>query len=222
MEDVRRQVLDAITGNIPRIFWAEAEQRADWVYKESYEDTINDSRVRPSQARFRIPDDRHWFMEQALCENTETHGGVAALGEVKINSWYYTLVHFGFVTLTQKYVHSAGDLAAPAKFRKHLAATNSFSRQGDLFSPSGPPSPSTQLSALNGILIHGPLSRDFRREEFRQLGFIRFAVPYSDYSGWAVNMSMAEIMASYLATEERRTDPAPVWKPIRKMDDQAS
>lgn len=216
--EVRSGILEVIVKDVPRGFWADLLARAQWVYEESYDSNVNDPRIRPTQAYFKTISDRFYFFETVLSEIAEANGAVALPEEIKVNSWRYTLVRSGRLCLTAKYVYTAGHMASAAEYRKQLAASNSFNN-----SPPLPFIESQQLSSMdviNGIVLHGPVSRDFRDDGFRHLGFLHFAVPWQDFGGWAANFPITEILNAYESKVERRPFPEPVWKPMRKEDDE--
>jgi hypothetical protein len=102
---------------------------------------------------------------------------------IKINKWRFTQADFGPVTAIQKYVRSKTDLPKAADFRKKLARSGGISVQDDLLRPRVVGGIGART--LNGILIHGPLSRHPRAVEFGEMGFACFAFPFDDYSDWA-------------------------------------
>src|SRR4051794_20311812 len=105
-----------------------------------------------------------------------------------MNRWRYAQSAFGPFTAIQKYAWSENDLPKPADFRRKLARSGGISIQDDMFRPQV--ARVGQPKSYNGILIHGPASRAFRSIEFRDIGFICFAIPYEDYSGWGAVFSV--------------------------------
>lgn len=219
-EHLRREILQIIVEDMPKRFWVDIEAQARWVYEESYDSNVNDTRIRPTQVRFKIMFDRFFLFESAMTHVAEECGVVAHPQEIEINSWLYTLLRAGRLSATAKYVHSPRDMASPSAFRKQLAAANDFDRSPRL--PFEPLPTSRHDTLVNGIMVHGPQSRDFREAGFRHIGFLSFAVPWKDYSGWVARFGVPEILAAYESEPERRPEPRPVWRKDRKPDEGAA
>ncbi len=217
--EARAGILKAIVEDMPGGFWADLLARAQWVYQESYDSNVNDPRIRPTQAHFKTISDRFYFFETVLSEIAEANGAVALPEEIKVNLWRYTLVRSGRLSLTAKYVYTAGHMASAAEYRKQLAASNSFNNSPTL--PFIESQPLASSDVINGIVLHGPVSRDFRDDGFRHLGFLHFAVPWQDFDGWVANFPITEILNAYESEVERRPTPEPVWKAIRREGDKS-
>lgn len=142
---------------------------------------------------------------------------VALPEQIKVNSWRYTLIRAGRISATAKYVHTAGHMATASEFRKQLAAVNTFTDSPEI--PGLRDTPSLGWDVVNGIIIHGPVSRDFRSEGFRHIGFLNFGVPWQGFDGWAANFPITEILQAYEAKTERRPAVDPKWKKLPKADD---
>jgi hypothetical protein len=65
--------------------------------------------------------------------------------------------------------------------------------------------------AAMGILLHSPVGMRFNETE-QKLGALGLFIPYDDYSGWAAQLAIPEILAAYAPAEEREDRAAPIRK----------
>jgi hypothetical protein len=176
-------------------FWKRLQNAMEWAYEDSYQSVINDPRVLEDQRGANLLDQRFYVAETALQRAASETGLVSTGQKISINGWNYTLVRGGGVTMVQSYVQTPADLARPAKFREAHSAVNTFlsAPQFDL----GDVDPDVfSVSSINGIIIHGPVGKNFDQESQR-LGFLNFAVPDETYRTWGLNFSVLEIIARF-------------------------
>jgi hypothetical protein len=180
-------------------FWKRLQNGMEWAYDDSYQSAINDSRVLEDQRAANLLDQRFYVAETALQRAANETGLVSTGQKISINSWNYTLVRGGGVSMVQSYVQTPADLARPAKFRETHSAVNTF-----LSAPQfdfGDLDPKVfSVASINGIIIHGPAGRNFDQESQR-LGFLNFAVPDATYRTWGLNFSVLEIIARFEQAE---------------------
>jgi hypothetical protein len=207
-EQRRAHVLRLLTEELPESFWTGYQQRARGIYRDAYSNVEADPRLNKSQRLSKLWQERHFAMEWLLIKEAEANGVPASDTLIAENRCAYALAGRGGVKMTQKYVPSCGQMPSPAKFRKQLAAVNSFDREPFLLFGDQP----VELvlpSQLSGIVLHSPAGVKFTVED-QSLGSIGFYVPYDDFRDWAVQLTFTEIVAAYKPAEKRedRVKPA--------------
>jgi hypothetical protein len=176
------------------------------------------------QRAAKLLDERFYVAETALQRAASETGLVSTGQKVMINGWNYTLVRGGGVSMVQTYVQTPADFARPAKFREAHSAVNTFLRSPQL--DLGDIDPKVfSISTVNGIIIHGPVAKDFDQNSQR-LGFLNFAVPDDTYRIWGLNFSILEIIARFehsesgIQTPQRDIARPLIKRPAKKKDEQ--
>jgi hypothetical protein len=207
-EQRRAHVLRLVTEALPESFWTGYQQRAQSIYRDAFSSVDADPRLNKSQRLSKLWQERHYQMEWLLINEAKANGVPASDTLIVENRCAYALAGHGGVKMTQKYVPSCGQMPSPAKFRKQLAAVNSFDSQ-PYFLFGDQPAELVLPSQLSGIVLHSPVGDKFNAED-QSLGSIGFYVPYDDFKDWAVNLTIAEIVAAYKPIEQRedRVKPA--------------
>lgn len=213
-----RVLLQLISSSTPREFWVTIKSGITSAYRETHDANQNDPRILQSSHGFKTISDRHYYCDRVLYDASIEFRFTCQPEQIRINRWRYAQSAFGSFTSIQKYCHSPSDLPKPADFRRQLAQSGGISMQGDLLHPHAVRV--DELMSYNGILIHGPLSRAFRSPDFREVGFICFAIPYDDYSGWGaifpVDRLIAECQNQGMGIGQGNAAsenlPAPKWK----------
>jgi hypothetical protein len=118
------------------------------------------------------------------------------------------------VGVTQSYVQVSGDMPTPAQFRKQLAEMAAFKRTSRLDLGDEPKELITPKQVC-GIMLHSPVGKKFSEDD-QKLGAIGFFVPYENYDGWAVEISLSEIISAYAPTEKREDRVQPIRKQGKK------
>ena len=77
------------------------------------------------------------------------------------------------------------------------------------------PSDLIEPKRVSGIVLHSPAGRKFAADD-QKLGAIGFFVAYDDFKGWAVELTLSEIISAYLPVEKREDRAAPTRKKIGK------
>jgi hypothetical protein len=202
-EQRRAHVLRLLTTAMPEPFWIGYQERAKSIYKDAFSAVSADPRLNKSQRLSKLWQERHFAMEWLLIDEAKRDGVQASDTLIAENRCTYALAGHGGVKMTQKYVQSCGQMPSPAKFRKQLAAVNAFDHQGN-FLFGDQPVELVLPSQLSGIVLHSPIGKEFTEGD-QSIGSIGFYIPYDDYKSWAVQLTFAEIIASY-KTEEKRED----------------
>lgn len=216
-EDNKAHVIALLTANFPVSLWQGLQDRSKLLYMDTFMEAKSDPQINNSQRLHYLFQRRHFRMENLL-QNEAGQNAIPANSElIKRNNCFFTLVQKGPVRMTQSYVRSAGGLPRPAGFRKHLAKQNAFSKQGRLDLIKGE-NEFTLPPEVTGLILHSPAGQSFR-EEHQALGAIGFYVPFSDFSGWAVELTFAEIIASYEAAVEQKDNVVPTIRTVRKTGD---
>jgi hypothetical protein len=217
-EQNRAHVLELLTGNLPVTLWSGLQDRARSLYMDTFSEARSDPQINNSQRLHWLWQRRHFRMENLLQDEATQHGVPANSELIERNRCYFTLAQQGPVRMTQSYVRAAGDLPKPANFRKQLAKLNAFQNKPRLILFEDE-RPFTMPPKITGIILHSPTGTTFR-EEHQALGAIGFYVPYNDFSGWAVKLTFADIVASYAAPVEQVDNVTPKLRPIRKTGEE--
>lgn len=213
-EQIQTHVLGRIVATTPAAFWRGYQNRARGLYLDAFNAVKADPRLNQSQRQSKLWQERHFAMEWLLMDEAKQNCIPASDKMIIENRCVYALAGHGSLVMTQKYVRQHGALPSPAKFRKQLAAVNAFYRAPTLFLGDEPEELYLPPD-INGIVLHSPSGPRFV-EEHQTLAAIGFYVPYADFSGWAVELTFAEIIAGYVseAPREFRADPI-----LRKLKD---
>jgi hypothetical protein len=213
-EKLREHTLEVLAASAPETFWRGLQDRTRTLYRGEYAEVASDPRLNDSQRLNKLWQDRHFRMEWLLADEANKCGLPASARLIEKNGCAFTLVSAGGVTMTQKYVASQGDMPSAAKFRADLAAINDFHRQRHLLLGDEP----QELflpKEINGILLHSPVGPRFS-EEHQALGAMGFFVPDQACKEWAVELTLAEIIAAYAPAIDQADRVKPV---LRKPDD---
>lgn len=216
-KDNKAHVLALLTGSFPIGLWQGLQDRSRSLYMDTFSEAKSDPQINNSQRLHYLFQRRHFRMENLLQSEAGQNEIPATSEMIERNRCYFTLVQKGPVRMTQSYVRSAGALPRPANFRKQLAKLNAFNKQGrfDLIEGEREFKLPTEIT---GIILHSPAGQAFR-EEHQALGAIGLYVPFSDFSGWAVGLTFAEIIASYETAVEQKDNVMPTIRTVRKTGD---
>lgn len=220
-----QEVLATLRRETPLAFWTEVTRRKRWAYGEAFAAVSNDARLLPNQKPAKLLDERFYLCERALHDAAINAGAVSSDQKIAINSWVYTFVKVGPISVIQTYIKSPADFARPARFREQHAALNDFLRRPQF--ALGDVSPEIfDIGGIAGVIVHGPTGRAFNQAA-QTIGFLNFCVPSEDYRRWEVNPPVAEIMATFESgsdgTEQRDiATPKPRDRGIEKKDGRES
>jgi hypothetical protein len=213
-EQYRDFVLKTLVSDVPEQFWRRFWDRAQFVYGESYSSVSSDPALLPEQKMQKLFQERYFKMEHALVAAAGDAAMPASAQLIGTNLCHYALAARGFAEFTQSYVKVSGEMPSPAAFRRQLAAMSDFKEASRLDLGDEPP----ELIApkkVSGILLHSPVGRKFSADD-QALGAIGFFVAYDNFKGWAVELSLSEIIASYVPVEKRDDRVIPIRKPKPK------
>lgn len=200
----KNHVLGILKSDTPRAFWDDLGSRAKSTYAESYAAVSTDKFLNDEQRLSKLFQERHFKMEHGFKQVSSDNGISVSPSLIAVNRCYYTYAKRGRFSATQKYVARPGDMPRPSRFRAQLAAAGRFNRMcrmdlGDI------PLEMLTPPEVGGIFLHGPIGKKFSESDQR-VGFSWFCVPYADFSGWAVKLSLTEIIASYEDAVPERAD----------------
>lgn len=156
---------------------------------------------------------RCFRIDWELHEAAKKHGLAVTAKPLPENTWHYTYISTGGFGLTQSYVQKMGSLPQPAKFRENLASASKMPRL-----PIDDVSEIYAAKDFYGLLAHNPVGQKFD-EDSQKMGGLQLCVPFPDMKGWALEISVAELLSHY-ATEPKRKDRStePTWKPDTKRE----
>jgi hypothetical protein len=162
---LRRVILECT----PRSLWVDLQTKARLIYPDSYDSNRGDPRLLQDQMGFKTVHDRHFFMDRVLNDAGHESRCRPFPTVIKVNRWRYTQISCGWFNARQKYVRTPSDMPIHAKFRKTLARAGRLRRQMELFNPDSINQKDSGI--FNGIVIHGPLSCNPLKEDFRHNGY---------------------------------------------------
>jgi hypothetical protein len=215
IEDQYRDfVLSTLVSDLPELFWRRFWERAQFVYGEAYSSVTSDAALLLEQKAQKLYQERYFKMEHALVAAARETAVPASAKLIGSNLCHYALVGRGRVEFTQSYVKASGDMPTPAAFRKQLAEMAEFKRAPRL-NLGDVPNDLLEPKRVSGIILHSPAGRKFAADD-QKLGAIGFFVAYDDFKGWAVELTLSEIISAYLPVETREDRAAPIRKKIGK------
>jgi len=213
-EQYRNFVLSTVTSDLPEPFWRRLGERAKFIYGESYSSVASDPALLVEQKAQKLLQERYFKMEHALMAAARETAVPASAKLIGDNLCHYALVGRGRVEFTQSYVKISGDMPTPAAFRKQLAQMAEFKRAPQL-ALGDTPSELIEPKKVSGIVLHSPAGRNFNGSD-QMLGAIGFFVAYEDFRGWAVRLTLGEILAAYVPVEKREDRVIPFRKKTPK------
>jgi hypothetical protein len=206
-ERMRQYVVGRVVAQIPKAFLEDFYQRAERAYLDEYAEMAHKTARIRSQRRFNLFDERFYRIDHELFEAANDFGLSVTADPLPENTWRHVYVSCGEFGFTQSYVRRPGDLPQPARFREKLASAGNMPRM-----PLTEPEDIYELKDFYAIFTHSPIGDEFS-EERQRLGMLMFSVPFADMKGWAVNISVPELVAEYPAA--KRVDNksrGPTWK----------
>lgn len=203
---LREHVIAQAVRSIPEAFLREVNDRFPRAYAEEFAELAHKPARLPEQRIFNLIQDRCFRIDWELSEAARAHGLPYTVKPLPANSWRHTYVTSGGFGLTQSYVQRTGDLPQPARFRDRLAEAARCPRL-----PIDDPAEIYAIREFYALLAHNPVGRGFTEEEQR-LGSLMFCLPDSGMKGWAVEISVPELLSHYPAVARPRIERGPSWK----------
>lgn len=206
-ERLKATALTTIARDVPSDFWNDLRVRAVIVYADTFAEVNADFNVHPDQKIDDLLQRRHFRMEKLLIDLAAQHGLSHSMSVITQNNRRHAYVFNGDVAMTQSYVQAIGCMPQRAKFRETLAETMDLPRLDLGDEPCG----AFILRSLYGLVAHNPVGRRFRVEEQR-LGMMQFCLPARDGKEWAVELTVAEILAAYPSAPKKMAPRSLSWK----------
>lgn len=207
----KAHVLAILVADTPKAFWDGLGERARATYAESFAAVAADKFLNDEQRLSKLYQERHFKMEFAFRAAGADAGVPVAPNLIGINRCFYTYAKNGRFSATQKYVSRPARMPKPSRFRTQLALAARFHRVNRL-DLGDVPTEFLTPPEVGGIFLHGPVGSRFSERD-QKVGFSRFCVPYADFRGWAIELSLPEILASYVAdTKEREDNVKPILR----------
>jgi hypothetical protein len=214
--EYREFVLSTVVADTPHAFWHRLAERTKFAYGDAYSSVAGDPSLLEEQRSQKLFQERYFKLEYGLISAARESGVPASAQLIGTNLCYYAYAGRGRIGLTQSYVQVSGDMPSPAAFRTQLAEMAEFTRTSRL-DLGDEPRELILPKQVFGVVLHSPVGRKFTEGD-QKLGAMGFFVAYKDYSGWAAQLAVSEILAAYkpAAVEERDDRAAPTRKPIKK------
>lgn len=191
----RAIILSTLTRDLPRSFWEDIAIRSRQAYLDVFHQVRNDPTILDEQRLDALYQARHFRMEHLLKTVAEAHGLACSATLLVTNNRSYVYASSGAVGLTQAYVPTIGEMPKPARFRERHSELNRLVTIPGLDFGLEP----RELLASKefyGLIAHNPAGRRFTESE-QALGMIQLCVPTVGCSGWAAELPVQEIIASY-------------------------
>lgn len=213
--ELRNHLIAQTTINVPKSFLIEIQDRFPRAYADLFAQAKSDQATLTEHKIAKLVQDRCFRMDWELNQAAQRHGLAATAKPLPENTWHYTYVSSGSFGLTQSYVPQLGSLPTPAKFRENLASASQMPKL-----PLDEPSEIYQVKQCYALLAHNPVGQKFD-DASQKLGGLQLCIPHHDMKGWALEISVAELLSHY-AMEPKRSSrtTAPTWKPQAKPDTQ--
>lgn len=217
-EHLNAIVLSTIVRDFPRGFWDDVRTAMRQSYLDVYHQIAADPTVLKEQRLDKLYQDRHFRMEHQLAKVAEKHELPCTPTLLHSNNRHFMYVTKGSIGMTQTYVQAIGAMPKPARFRTHLAAMNDIARTPSL-DLGIEPREALLGKEFYGLIVHNPVGHRFTEDEQR-LGMIQFCVPVKDFSEWALEMTIEEILAVYgsAVPSEKVVRSLPWKKHVKKED----
>lgn len=204
----REYLIARAVHSIPRPFVVEVHDRFVRAYPEEFAEAAHRAARIDEQRIFNLAQDRCFRMDWELFEAAKAHGLVATAKGLVANKWHHTYVVAGAFGLTQSYVQRPGDLPPPARFRDALAEAAKCPRL-----PLDDPEEIYRAQDFYALFVHNPIGRSFS-EEHQKLGSLMLSVPNRDMRGWALEISVPELISYYpVEKKDSGAGRGPAWKP---------
>lgn len=211
LERLRAKILNTLVRDLPQGFWEDARARTRQTYLDVFHEIDANPNLVLEQRLDKLYQDRHFRMEKLLTILAADHGLACSPTLLVENNRSYVYATQGAIGITQTYVPAIGDMPKPAKFRERLAAMNGIAEMPRL-DFGDEPKEALRIKDFYGLLAHNPVGKRFTEEDQR-LGMIQFCVPVNDCSGWALQLTVQEIIATYDAKKDRKSqDRRLPWK----------
>jgi hypothetical protein len=203
----RAHLLARVVKGIPRAFLEDFFKRTAAAYSDRFQLVKHEPTTLEEHRLSKLLADRVFRMDWELKKSADAHGLIATSRPVAENNWSFTYVIAGDIGLTQSYVPTIDELPKAAKFRDELAMAGNIPRL-----PLDDPAEIYQPKKFYALLAHNPIGRHFTEED-QKLGSLQLCIPYKDMNGWALTMSVPELLSYYpVTTKEAEPTRAPTWK----------
>lgn len=204
-------ITSTIVRDIPREFWADLRTKSQHAYLDVFHSVTGDTTVVDEQRLDKLYQDRHFRMEHLMKTLAEDHGLDCSPRLLVDNNWHYVYVASGAVGMTQSYVPAIGAMPKPAKFRERLAKMNQVGKSPRFNFGDEPPG-LLKLKDFYAVVAHNPVGKRFQ-EDHQRLGMMQFCVPFADFSDWALELAVEEILVAYDAlAPSKKGDRSLPWK----------
>ena len=217
MEDIdklKQHIKDQAVKSFSKGLLQELLQRTERAYLDTYAEVAHSKTTLPEQRIHKLRQERCFRMDYELAKSAEKFDIPHTAKPLAENDWQYTYVTTGDFGVTQSYVQKMGCLPNPAKFRDVLASTANIPQlpledDAEIFKPR----------KFYGLFAHNPIGQTFD-EDKQMLGSIQLCVPYGCMKKYALEVSIAELLAEYPADAKPGVAiPTPTWKRDTKRKD---
>jgi hypothetical protein len=211
LERLRAVILSTVARDLPKGFWADIREGARRTYADVFQQVRSEPALLENQRIDLLYQLRHCRMEYLLMATAEKYGVACSPNVLEKNGRYYVYASNGAVGMTQSYVQTIGAMPKPAKYLERHAAMNAIPRSPQLMLGDVPPEVFLGRD-FYGLLAHNPLGKRFTEAD-QHLGMMQFCVPVQDYSQWAAELTIAEILGAYESdAPSAKPDRALPWK----------
>lgn len=217
MEDIdklKAHIKAQAVKSFPKEMLEDFLKRCQRAYPETFAEVAHSKTTLQEQRIHMLRQARCFRMDFELAKSAEQFGIPFTAKPLAENDWQYTYVTSGDFGVTQSYVQKMGCLPNPAKFRDNLAKASDIPQlpledNAEVFKPR----------KFYGLFAHNPVGATFD-EEKQKLGSVQLCVPYGCMKKYALEVSIAELLAEYPSVAKPNIAiPTPTWKKGPKRKD---
>ncbi|GAB5540006.1 MAG: hypothetical protein Salg2KO_21090 [Salibacteraceae bacterium] len=206
-EQLKQHITSRAVDTFSKEFLTEIQDRIGRAYVGTYDHVAHDKTVLKEQKIHKLRQDRCFRMDFELSEIATKFGLQNTAKKLPENDWAFAYVVNGDFGFTQSYVQKIGDLPNPAKYREQFAESArvprlSLENDSEFYKPRN----------FYGLFAHNPIGAKFD-EDSQKLGSLQFCVPFMDMKGWALEISVPELISLFPSVSKTPlAKSGPTWK----------
>jgi hypothetical protein len=211
IDKLKAHIKAQAVNSFPRELLVDLMKRCERAYLDTFAEVAHSVTILPEQRIHKLRQERCFRMDYELAKAAEKFDIPYTAKPLAENDWQYTYVTTGDFGVTQSYVQRMGCLPNSAKFRDTLAKASNIPQlpledDAEIFTPR----------KFYALFAHNPVGAAFE-EAKQKLGSIQLCVPYGCMKKYALEVSIAELLAEYPSVAKPTVAiPAPTWKKAPK------
>lgn len=214
IDRLKQHIRNGAVNSFPKQFLVDLQNRTERAYQDTFAEVAHSKTTLPEQRIHKLRQERCFRMDYELAQAAKKFDIPYTAKQLAENDWQFTYITSGNFGATQSYVPQMGCLPSPAKFRDTLARAATIPRL-----PIDDDEEIFRERTFYGLFAHNPIGSIFD-EEKQKLGSIQLCVPFEDMKKYALEVSVAELLADYPAESKPGVAfPSPTWKRDTKRKD---